>query len=378
MTNHPIEQEELMAYLDGELPVDRAGVAAAHLERCRECQSLAADLEGISRRLMEWQVDLGQASHEIGPTVAAALIEPAAKPRKHPRLVRRWVWAVAGTGLAALLVIPTFQLASRRYKMQLVGDQIDAVQAPRRTVKEPLGLVASDTVLGPPMIARTAELSLTTNQFDKARTALEEILKRHSGYLGQLNVNAPAGAGRTLDATLRIPADQRDIAIAEIKKLGRVDSESQTGEEVTAQYVDLEARLTNARNTEERLTEVLRQRTGKLADVLAVEEAIARVRGEIEQMGAEKKSLSKRVEFLTLVVKVTEDYRAQLQLAPDSILGRFRNAAVAGYKSMVEGVVAFILFLLSYGPSLLIWAALLFFPARYAWKKFRRHTTPST
>jgi Domain of unknown function (DUF4349) len=112
--------------------------------------------------------------------------------------------------------------------------------------------------------------------------------------------------------------------------------------------------------------------------VLAVEEAIARVRGEIEQMGAEKKSLSKRVEFLTLVVKVTEDYRAQLQLAPDSILGRFRNAAVAGYKSMVEGVVAFILFLLSYGPSLLIWAALLFFPARYAWKKFRRHTTPST
>jgi hypothetical protein len=83
------------------------------------------------------------------------------------------------------------------------------------------------------------------------------------------------------------------------------------------------------------------------------------------------------VEFLTLEVKVTEDYRAQLHMAPDSILGRFRNAAIAGYKSMIDGVVALILFLLSYGPSLLIWTALLFFPARYAWKKLRRHATPS-
>lgn len=375
MTNHPIEQEELMAYLDGELPVDRAGIAAGHLERCRECQSLAADLQRVQRRLMEWEVEPG--GQEIGPALAAALKASSDRPRKRPRIARRWLWTAAATGLAALLLVPLFQLASRRRAMQDIGDQIDAVQAPRRTVKEPLQVV-SNAMVGVPMIARTAELTLTTNQFDKARAALEDILKRHSGYLGQLNVNAPAGAGRTLDATLRVPADQRDIAIAEIKKLGRVESESQTGEEVTAQYVDLEARLTNARNTEQRLTEVLRQRTGKLADVLAVEEAISRVRGEIEQMEAEKKNLSKRVEFLTLEVKVTEDYRAQLQLAPDSILGRFQNAAVAGYKSMVDGVVALILLLLSYGPSLLIWAALLFYPARYAWKKLRRPTTPST
>jgi len=44
----------------------------------------------------------------------------------------------------------------------------------------------------------------------------------------------------------------------------------------------------------------------------------------------------------------------------------------AGYKSMLEGVERVLLFLLACGPSLLIWAALLFFPARIAWRRFRR------
>jgi hypothetical protein len=228
MTNHPIEQEELMAYLDGELPVDRASAAAVHLENCRECQSLAADLQGIQRRLMEWQVDVGQAS---------SLPKQIVAPQKRPRRVSRWIWAVASVGVAAILVVSSVQLASRRREMQLVSDQIDAVKAaPRRAPTGGDQLVSFD---GGVMIARTAELTLSTNEFDKSRLAIEEILKRHNGYLGQLSVNATIAAGRTLDATLKIPADQRDQAIAEIKKLGRVESESQTGEEVTAQYMDL-------------------------------------------------------------------------------------------------------------------------------------------
>jgi hypothetical protein len=367
MTNHPIEQEELMAYLDGELPVDRAGAAAGHLERCRECQSRAADLQGVSRRLTEWQVE--PVSQEISPALAEALKVSTDRPRKRPRRIWRWALAVAATGVVTLVVVSSLQLRPRYQMNHMVTDQVSAArQATHRAA-------AGDQLAnfnGGVMIARTAELTLTTNEFDKARAALEDILKRHSGYLGQLNVNAPAGAGRTLDATLRLPADQRDAGIAEVKKLGRVEAESQTGEEVTAQYVDLEARLSNARNTEQRLTDMLRERTGKLADVLAVEEAVSRVRGEIEQMEAEKKNLTKRVEFLTLQVRVTEDYRAQLHLAPDSILGRFRNAAIQGYRLVIDGVVALVMFLLSYGPSLLIWAAILFFPARYAYRKLRR------
>ena len=221
------------------------------------------------------------------------------------------------------------------------------------------------------MIIRTAELSLITNAFDNARTNLEAILKRHHGYVGDLKVGGVTGSERTLTATLRIPADQLDGALLEIKKLGRVESESQSGQDVTSQYVDLEARLGNSRNTEKRLTDLLRDRTGKLSDVLEVEQELARVRGEIEQMEAERKTMSNQISYATLNATITEDYKAQLQAFPPSTFTRLSNAAVEGYRSMVDGIMTLALFLLSTGPSLLLWGVILFFPARLGWKKLR-------
>lgn len=228
------------------------------------------------------------------------------------------------------------------------------------------------TVPSAPMIARTADLTLRTKEFEKTRAGLEEILKRHGGYLGELKVSAPADSGRALTATLRIPAAQFDAAMAELKGLGRVEFESQGGEEVTQQYVDLQARLANGKHTEQRLTEILRQRTGKLQEVLKVELEIDRVRGEIEQMQAEKKELSKRVAFATLNTTVKEEYFAKLQATPPSTGSRFSNAAVDGYNTAVEGLISVGLFLLSSGPSLLIWAAVLFFPVRWLWKRLKK------
>ena len=182
-------------------------------------------------------------------------------------------------------------------------------------------------------------------------------------------MTAPAGNPRTLAAKLRIPSDQLDAALAELKRLGRVDTEAQTGEEVTAQYVDLQARLANSRNTEQRLTDVLRERTGKLSDVLEVETEIARVRGEIESMEAERKTMATQVAFATLNLTLTEDYKANLEAVPPSTWTRFRNSAVEGYRSMTEGVVGLVVVVLSNGPSFLLWAALLFFPARMLWRR---------
>jgi hypothetical protein len=222
-----------------------------------------------------------------------------------------------------------------------------------------------------PMIVRTAQLGLITKDFGSARSAMETLLKRHRGYVAELKVGGSAGSGRTLTATLRVPADQLDASVADLKMLGRVETESQSGQDVTSQYVDLQARLSNARTTQQRLTDMLRQRTGKLSDVLEVEQEIDRVRGEIEQMEAERKTMSNQVSFATLNATITEDYKAQLQVAPPSTSTRLSNAAVDGYKSLVDGVVGVALFLLENGPSLLFWFAILFFPARLVWKRVR-------
>ena len=62
---HPIEPEELMAYLDGELPPQRASIASDHLSHCLDCQLAAAEMQDVSRRLLDWQIE------EPAPRVSA-------------------------------------------------------------------------------------------------------------------------------------------------------------------------------------------------------------------------------------------------------------------------------------------------------------------
>ncbi len=381
-TDHVIEPEELMAYLDGELSPDRAATAGAHLEHCRECQAIAADLQSVSRQMMAWQVEAGDGRRpeDLHAALEAREAERNVERTRRPRLtthrLRPWIVGLASAGVCviALLTLATPNLrrsqvsvdmvqTSRRMSAMLAAPMAQAVQSGGRLPR----------IGEKKLIVRTTQLTLATSEFDRVRDRIEAILKRHEGYIGVLGVAAPDGAARTLEATLRIPADQLEAATTELKTLGRVESESQSGEEVTQQYVDLEAKLTNAKNTEQRLTELLRQRTGKLADVLAVEKEIDEVREKIERMEAEKKSLGNRVTFSTLTVKVNEDYKAQTQIVPSSFPRRFQNAAVEGYRSMIQGLVGVIEVLLSYGPSGLLWAGLLFFPARIAWRRIRRY-----
>jgi len=223
-----------------------------------------------------------------------------------------------------------------------------------------------------PMIARTAELRLAVEKLDDARRRMEQILTQHKGYVAQLSVSAESSSARTLTASLRVPADQLDVCIAELKKLGRVTEESQAGEEVTKRYTDLTARLNNARTTETRLNQVVEQRTGKVTDILEVEKESARVRGEIEQMEAEQKGLEHRVDFAMIDLKLAEEYKAQLSTPAPSVFMQLRNAGVNGFRNAFENLLSIVLFFAESGPSLLLWLAILGIPAWRLWKRYRR------
>jgi hypothetical protein len=118
------------------------------------------------------------------------------------------------------------------------------------------------------------------------------------------------------------------------------------------------------------LIDVLEKRTGKLSDVLAVEQELARVREEIERMEAGLKNLQNRVSFATLQVELREEYKAHLEMTP-SIGGRLGNAVVEEFRAAADSLVGVVLFLLNVGPLLLLWALVLVWPARYLWRRVR-------
>lgn len=306
-----------------------------------------------------------------------------ASVKPNPRAAR-WVtargwkkWAVAGGGLAllcalALLVKVNPQPAKFQDKVREYAPAQRSSAPVVAKLEAGLTAPASASLPTGPMIARTASLVAVANDFATARASMEQILLRHHGYAARLETSTPQGAARQLSASLRIPAAELDSAMRDLRASGQVESESQAGEEVTQQHDDLVVRLQNARETEQRLRAILQQRTGKISDVLEVEEQISRVRGEIEAMEVAQTQLEHRVSFASVDVQLTEEYRVQLNSPAASSGVRLRNAMVSGYRSALATALGMLLFVAQYGPSLLVWLVLLALPGALLWRKFRK------
>jgi hypothetical protein len=358
-TDHPIGPEELMAYLDGELEVERASVAAEHLDRCPDCRKVAVELRGVSRAMLAWEVE------ESG-------LQPVSAPRTNARRWWRWkpVLAVVAPGLA--LVFWATLMNQNRPALSRIADTAGFVSAElpaadASKARAVLRMPASEPA--DVKIARSAEMELAAADLEAARQALEATVSRHRGYIGTIHVKMDAGSPRWINANLAIPSPELNSALSELRRVGRVVSESQAGEDVTERALDLDARLSNARIAEQRLKEILQQRPGKISEVLEVEREVARVRGEIEKMDAERKGLATRVEFATISVRVNEPLAA-----PSHGLG---TAAREGWRTLAESLTGIAAFLLTAGPSVLLYGAILFFPARFAWKRLRKKSAAS-
>ena len=400
-TEHPVTPEEVMAFLDGELPPARAEFLATHLKGCADCQHIEHALGIASQGMAAWTIGTSKRLDERALLSGAKRLRSEdgtgiSLRRLRDMMSRRWVWAPALSLVVAFVAFIVWlpglsfvrKVPPQRDYVMLEraspspstpnskagggggGDAYMFSELRAPTVENKRRV--SDSNATAPMIARTVSLSIVVKDFDAARTALDAILARHHGYAAEMTANTEKGEARSLSASLRIPASELAAATSELKALGRVETETQKGEEVTTQHADLVARLKNARETEQRLINVLRTRTGKVSDVLEVEQEIARVRVGIEQMEAERKAVEHRVDFATVDLKLKEEYKAQLELAPHSVATRLRNSLVTGYRDAVESLVGLLLFLAEYGPALLLWAFLLFWPVRFIWRRMRR------
>jgi hypothetical protein len=220
------------------------------------------------------------------------------------------------------------------------------------------------------LIARRVSLNVTVRNFAGARTSVNRIVKAHAGYTASMTVSSPNDTSQSLSANVAIPAALCDAALEEFKTLGRVEEERQSAEEVTSQSEDLDIRLKNAREAETRLASILQMGTAKVTDVLEVEKEMSRVREEIERMESEQKRLNNRFAFASIELNLTEDFQAQFS-GGSSLLGlQVRNAVVNGYHAAEDGLIGALVIFLSVGPSLTVWALILFWPARRAWRRW--------
>jgi hypothetical protein len=262
--------------------------------------------------------------------------------------------------------------SSRWTGLSAIADRSFNAQMLWKGVAPQMKLAQAAVVQQGTLIARTVSLNVSVRNFAEPRSSVDQIVKGHAGYMAQMTISSPKDASQSLSANIAIPAAQCDAALDQFRRLGRVEEERQSTEEVSSQSEDLDIRLQNARQAETRLNDILRMGTGKVSDVLEVEKEMARVREEIERMESEQKHLNNRVAFASIDLNLTEEFQSRLGGGPSLIGLQTRNALVTGYHAAEEGLLDVFVLLLSVGPSLILWSLILFLPARWAWRRWRK------
>jgi Domain of unknown function (DUF4349) len=171
------------------------------------------------------------------------------------------------------------------------------------------------------------------------------------GFVASSSTNTGTpGVAPTGDITLRVPAQNFSALLTDVEKLGRATAVVSTGQDVTGQYVDLQARIQSLEDARTQFQQILTRAT-TIGDILTVEQQITSQQTQIEQLQGQLKVLDDQSSYSTLTVHVVEAVPAGAPhpAKPAGGLSRAwthaRHSFARGFDSIVAFSGGFALFL---------------------------------
>ncbi|WP_437675658.1 DUF4349 domain-containing protein [Sorangium sp. So ce131] len=211
----------------------------------------------------------------------------------------------------------------------------------------------STPALGQRAMRITVETTIVVGGFDEAMQRLRAAIEEHGGYVSEARVHG-SGAPRSASLEARVPSARVGAFRAVVASVGEVVADAEKAEDVTEQRADIGARLRNARAQEKRLLDLLSDRTGSLADVVAVERELAQVRETVERIEAQERLLEGQIAYATVKLSVTTRYDPAPVTAGDKIVRAARDGIENAWAFLVNLVVV----LAAAGPTLLLLAVM--------------------
>lgn len=183
------------------------------------------------------------------------------------------------------------------------------------------------------MIIRTGDMSLVVNDVMLARDEIAQLAVNLNGYVVSSRIWGEEEEMRG-QISIRVPDEQFESSLAKLRELAiRVESESTDSQDVTEEYIDLEARLKNAEATESQYLALL-DRATDVEDILKIYDSLSRVRSEIEQIKGRMQYLERTSSMSLISVRLEPEASAKP-------LARVGWSVLEEFKSAIRGIVIF-------------------------------------
>jgi len=241
-------------------------------------------------------------------------------------------------------------------------------------IYQPPGAGAQDRSTVDQKIITTGSVSIRVDNATKRLDEIKTIAKDKGGFVASSNLNDVNGT-KSGSITLRIPSAKYDETVAAVKKLALVVfDESSNAEDVTAQFVDLNARLKAAQAEETQYLEILK-RAYSIEDTLKVTAQLGDVRSRIEQMQGQLRYLNDRTDYATLTIQLTEETHVQVPTRNWKPLETIKAAfasLVSALQVLVDTLITAIIFLVGFLVPILLVLWLIYLGVRAVWRKFSK------
>jgi len=208
-------------------------------------------------------------------------------------------------------------------------------------------------------LIRTVHLDVETYDFETLIEKLTEHITSLAGYVEQSDISGNSMQNnysrRRAYMTVRIPSSNLDQFISSVEADGNVTNKSESTNDVTLQYSDLESRKKSLTIEQDRIWALL-EKADTLESVIALEERLSEIRYELESMESRLRLYDNQVEYSTVHVNV-EEVKIYTPTAPLTFGERITN----GFNENVENMKEFatdlaVLFI----ASIPIWVPVLF------------------
>jgi hypothetical protein len=217
-------------------------------------------------------------------------------------------------------------------------------------------------------IIKTADVTLEVKDVTATVDSLKSLAVAQGGYLSSTNIRKNYNNQLTGTVIVRVPQAGFDNAIAGVKALGTVKAISTSGQDVTEEYVDIQAQKTSYTNQLAQYNAIMKQST-KVEDIIKVQEQIDRVQTQLDRLNGRLNYLNSRIDISTITVYLQEPEPVGGQTGHDFVATI--NEGISGFFGMIDAIIILVFTFL----PLLVLGVLGY--GVYRWNKGRKAAAPA-
>lgn len=239
---------------------------------------------------------------------------------------------------------------------EIYPEEMSVAEEPMEAETEILKIGETDRKL-----IRTVDIQIQTKEFDQVVEGIQTKVQELGGYIEQSSLDSGSGYyedyNRYSNMTVRIPSDQLDSFVENVKENANVTSLSESAEDITLSYVDTASRKKALETEQERLMTLLEQ-AETVEDIITIEGRLSEVRYQLESYTSQLRTYDNQVDYSTVRIGISEverEVKAEQKGFWDEVKENFGNS----WYHMGQGFRSFAIWFLGSSPYLLLWAALI-------------------